>query len=120
MPTYTGSCHCKAVAFEFDAEFDADIDSAVQCDCSMCKRRNAVMLRLPQEKFRLLKGADALTLYQWNTRVAKHYFCKHCGIYTHHQTRTRPDLFGVNLGCVDAMDARALRIDRAEGSKLSG
>jgi CRISPR-associated protein Cas8b1/Cst1 subtype I-B len=116
MSVHQGACHCKAVAFEFDA----DIESGVQCDCSMCKRRNAVMLRLPQEKFRLLKGADALSLYQWNTRVAKHYFCKHCGIYTHHQMRSRPELFGVNLGCVDDVDTRKVLVTWAEGSKLSG
>ena len=68
----------------------------------------------------LLKGKDDLTLYQWNTRVAEHYFCKHCGIYTHHQPRTRPDTIAVNVGCIDDVSARKLEITFAEGSKLSG
>jgi len=116
MTAHKGSCHCGAVEFEVDG----DVASGVQCDCSLCKRRNAIMLLVPAENFRLVKGEDALTLYQWNTRVAKHYFCKHCGIYTHHQPRTRPGMVGVNMGCLDEVDTRAVEIKRAEGSKLSG
>ena len=116
MTKYTGSCHCSAVQFEFDAE----ITSGIQCDCSLCKRRNAVMLRIPKENFHLLKGAEALSLYEWNTRMAKHYFCRHCGIYTHHQPRTRADMIGVNLGCVDDLDASKLPVERIQGSQLSG
>jgi hypothetical protein len=78
------------------------------------------MYRAPADKFRLTKGEDALTLYQWNTRVAKHYFCKHCGIYTHHQPRTRPDMVGINIGCIDDIDPQSVKVERAEGSKLSG
>jgi len=116
MTTHQGSCHCKAVQFEVEA----DISSGVQCDCSLCKRKNALMLRVPKENFRLLKGEDALGLYEWNTRAAKHYFCKNCGIYTHHQPRTRADMIGVNLGCIDEIDTRKLPVERVEGSKLSG
>ncbi len=116
MATHHGSCHCSAVQFEVDA----DIASGVQCDCSFCKRRNAIMLRVPMDNFRLLKGEDALSLYQWNTRAAKHYFCRHCGIYTHHQPRTRADMIGVNLGCIDDLDAATLPVERLQGSQLSG
>jgi hypothetical protein len=116
MPVHKGSCHCGAVQFEIDA----DLDAGLICDCSLCRRKNAIMLRVPKEKFRLLKGEGDLTTYQWNTRIAKHYFCKHCGIYTHHQPRTVPDMMGINLGCIDEIDARALPIKVGEGSKLSG
>jgi hypothetical protein len=116
MSVHKGSCHCGAVEFEVDT----DLAGAIQCDCSLCRRKNAVMIRIPGEKFRLVKGEDALTLYQWNTRVAKHYFCKHCGIYTHHTPRTRPDMVGFNAGCLDDVNARGLEITFAEGSKLSG
>lgn len=116
MAVHRGSCHCNAVQFEVEA----DIVSGAQCDCSLCKRKNAVMLRIPKENFRLLKGEDALSLYQWNTHVAKHYFCKKCGIYTHQQPRTRADMIGVNLGCLDGIDAGKLPVERVEGSKLSG
>lgn len=116
MSKYQGSCHCNAVQFEIDA----DVASGVQCDCSLCKRKNAVMLRVHKDKFRLLTGEDALSLYEWNTHAAKHYFCKHCGIYTHHQPRTRADMIGVNLGCIDDIDASKLPVERLPGSQLSG
>jgi len=101
-------------------EVEGELTAGFQCDCSLCKRKNAIMYRAPADKFRLTKGEEALSLYQWNTRVAKHYFCKHCGIYTHHQPRTRPDLVGVNMGCIDDVDARALPTEIGQGSKLSG
>jgi hypothetical protein len=116
MPVHKGSCHCGAIQFEVEGE----LNSGFICDCSLCRRKGAIMTRLPKEQFRLLKGEGDLTTYEWNTRIAKHYFCKHCGIYTHHQPRTVPDMMGVNLGCIDEIDARALPIQKGEGSKLSG
>ena len=116
MTRYTGSCHCSAVEFEVDT----DLTTGLQCDCSLCKRKNIIMHRVPKEQFRLIKGKDALTLYRWNTRLAEHYFCKHCGIYTHHQPRTQPDSIAINVGCIDTVNARELPITFAEGSKLSG
>src|SRR5215213_6790486 len=116
MTRHIGSCHCNAVAFEVES----DLSSGLQCDCSLCKRKNIIMHRVPKEKFRLLKGTADLTRYQWNTRIAEHYFCKHCGIYTHHQPRTPPDMIAVNVGCIDEVNARQLPLEFAEGSKLSG
>ena len=116
MTIHQGSCHCNAVQFEVEGE----LSSGLQCDCSLCRRKNAIMYLVPKEQFQLLKGESELMLYQWNTNIAKHYFCKHCGIYTHHQPRTKPDMIGVNLGCVDMIDARELPIKKGEGSKLSG
>jgi hypothetical protein len=116
MAVHKGSCHCGEIVFEIEAE----LSSGIVCDCSLCKRKNAIMISIPKENFTLVKGADALTLYRWNTGVARHYFCKHCGIYTHHQRRTRPELMGVNAGCIDGIDARALPVEKVEGAKLSG
>jgi hypothetical protein len=70
-------------------------------------------------ELRVLSGEDALTLYQFNTKVAKHYFCKHCGIYPFHQTRKDPLLWRVNLGCVDGLDAYALEAGVNDGASLS-
>jgi hypothetical protein len=116
MSVHRGSCHCGAVEFEVEGELDAGF----MCDCSLCKRKNAIMARLPKQKFRLMKGAGDASTYQWNTKIAKHYFCKDCGIYKHHKPRTVPDMMGVNLGCIDSIDARAVPIKMGEGSKLSG
>jgi hypothetical protein len=116
MSVHKGSCHCGAVEFEVEGELSVGF----MCDCSLCRRKNAIMFRMPKEQFRLLKGEDALSLYQWNTKIAKHYFCKHCGIYTHHQPRTKPDWIGINMGCIEDIDARALPTEIGQGSKLSG
>lgn len=102
MQTITGSCHCGAVVFEVDLE--NGLQDLRRCNCSLCRRKGAIMAGVPLERLRVLKGADNLTLYQWNTRTAKHYFCKTCGIYTHHQRRSNPKEFGVNIACLDGVD----------------
>ena len=97
--TYNGSCHCGAV--EFEATVDKEITEARHCDCSICRRKTAFVSSALQGGFRITKGADNLTLYQFNTKVAEHYFCKTCGIYTHHKRRSNPKEYGFNIGCVE-------------------
>ena len=53
---------------------------------------------------KVIKGQDKIKTYQFNTNVAKHYFCSICGVYTHHQRRSDPNTFGVNIGCIDDID----------------
>lgn len=52
----------------------------------------------------VIEGADKLSLYQWNTKIAKHYFCSRCGIYTHHQRRAAPDEYGFNVACIEDIE----------------
>ncbi|BAN27369.1 glutathione-dependent formaldehyde-activating GFA (plasmid) [Caballeronia insecticola] len=73
----------------------------------------------PAGKLRILSGESELASYQFNTRVAKHFFCKRCGIYTFHQTRTNPDHWRVNLGCVEGIDAYSLDAPVADGASSS-
>ena len=118
MMTYRGSCHCATVDFEVDTELEA----VAVCNCSICRRRNAVMLRVPAERFRLLAGEKALTLYQFNTKTAKHYFCRHCGIYPFHRPRVAPDAYAVNVFCLDGLDAEdiaQLPVQRFDGHSFS-
>lgn len=115
MRTYHGSCHCGAVEFEIDT----DLTQAVRCNCSICRRKNALMHRVPPERFRLLKGKDNLTLYQWNTGTAKHYFCKTCGIYPFHQPRAAPTEYTVNVACLDSVDMSKLKINEFDGQAFS-
>jgi hypothetical protein len=76
-------CHCGAV--EITVQFDNGLENIRRCDCSLCKRKGAVMAMVPTTHLSVTKGRDNLTLYQWNTKVAEHFFCKTCGIYTHHK-----------------------------------
>ncbi|MGQ9426991.1 GFA family protein [Gilvimarinus sp. F26214L] len=107
QPKHKASCHCGAVRMEVDLP-DGLIDVR-RCDCSMCRRRGAIAASVPLSGITLLKGAEALNLYQFNTRTAKHYFCRHCGIYTHHQRRSNPDQYGFNVACLE--DVNPLKIE---------
>ena len=114
--SYAGSCHCGAVKFEVDTA----ITPAARCNCSLCKRKGALMTPLFEAgALRILAGREDLTLYQFNTQVAKHYFCCHCGIYPFHQTRKDPGLWRVNIGCLDGVDPYALESSVNNGASLS-
>ncbi len=109
-----GSCHCGTV--EFEVKLESDLDQAQRCDCSMCRRRSAYMAHVKLEGLEVTKGADNLSLYQWNTKTAKHYFCKTCGIYTHHQRRSNPEEYGFNIACIEGINPYELgREDVADG-----
>lgn len=111
-----GSCHCGAVKFEVDSP----TTPAIRCNCSLCRRRGALMSPFFEaSKLRILSGEGDLSLYQFNTGVAKHYFCKHCGIYPFHQTRKDAGLWRVNLGCLDGVDPYALEAGLSDGASLS-
>ncbi|MGO1118323.1 GFA family protein [Rhodovibrionaceae bacterium A322] len=115
MQTYTGTCHCKAIEFQIKTVFT----EFTKCDCSLCVKKNAVMTKVHESQFTLLKGEDALGLYQWNTRKAKHYFCRHCGIYTFHRKRAAPDHFGVNVYCLDDADISAVPVIQVDGLTMT-
>ena len=90
-------CHCGAV----ELEVNSDIDIIKQCNCSICKRKNAKMAMVSKESLSIIKGEEYLTSYQFNTMIAKHFFCKVCGIYTHHNRRSDPNGAAINIGCID-------------------
>ena len=77
------------------------------------------MTRVPVESFRLLAGEEYLSTYQFNTKVAKHYFCKVCGVYTFHRPRTAPELYGINVGCLDGVDPLCLEVGLIDGHAYS-
>lgn len=112
---YQGSCHCGSVKFSLSTS----LEPAVRCNCSLCQRKGIVMVTADDASFELLAGEQALTLYQWNTQVAKHYFCKHCGIYTFHNPRTAPELTRVNAGCLEGVDPLSLEVGLVNGAGLS-
>lgn len=94
-----GRCHCGAVEIAIPA--DTDFSVARRCDCSYCRRRWVPTAGVDADNIEVIKGADMLTLYQFNTKKAEHFFCRHCGIYTHHRRRSDTSEFGVNITCFD-------------------
>lgn len=113
--TYRGSCHCGAVQFEIETGFP----ELTMCDCSICRRKNALMVKVPEHDFRLLAGEGSLTEYRFNTGTARHYFCKVCGIYPFHRKRVTPDNFGVNVFCLQDFDPAGIPVRQALGSTMS-
>ncbi len=98
MHTLEGGCHCGAVRFRVTVGDDAEI---IDCNCSICTKKGILHLIVPEERFTLLRGDDALAVYTFNTRVAKHTFCKTCGIHAFYRPRSHPDAWDVNVRCLD-------------------
>ena len=103
---YTSTCHCGAV--ELELNLPRGLEELRRCDCSLCRRRGAIVASVTLANLKVVKGADKLSLYQFNTMTAKHYFCSVCGVYTHHQRRSNPQLYGFNVACVAEVDVYAL------------
>lgn len=112
MTTHQGACHCGSVRFEIDAP--ARIDAS-DCNCSVCKMCGFLHLFVSRENFRLLAGEDALTTYTFNTGVAQHYFCKHCGIKSFYVPRSHPDGFSINVNCLDHSTLEGVTVTPFDG-----
>lgn len=96
--THQGGCHCGAVRFEVHAPAKVLVQ---KCNCSMCTKTGFEHLIVPADDFKLVSGEDMLTTYTFNTGVAKHLFCKRCGVKSFYVPRSNPDGYSVNLRCVD-------------------
>jgi hypothetical protein len=107
-----GGCHCGAVRFEAALP---DHPPAQSCNCSMCSKTGFVHLIVPESRFRLLQGAEALTSYRFNTEVAEHLFCRICGIKGFYRPRSNPDGWSVNARCLDEADDLDLNIEPFDG-----
>lgn len=96
--THAGGCHCGRVRFEVEAPARIEV---AECNCSICTKAGYLHLIVAAEHFRLLRGRDELTTYTFNTGVARHYFCKHCGVKSFYVPRSHPDGVSVNARCLD-------------------
>ena len=95
---YAGSCHCGAVTFEVEAPEHLHLD---ECNCSICSKSGYLHLIVAKDAFSLKTGEDQLTTYTFNTGVAKHTFCRHCGVKPFYIPRSHPDGVSVNGRCLD-------------------
>jgi hypothetical protein len=102
---YEGGCHCGRVRYRVTA----DLSQVTECNCSVCRKKGFLHVILPQEAFELLRGQSELSTYQFNTEIAKHYFCRHCGIHSFYVPRSDPDKIDVNARCLDDVDVSSLR-----------
>lgn len=93
------ACHCGNV--RFTVRLMGSLTDVSRCTCSLCQKRGAVTVSAKVGDIVFIKGEENLSLYQFHTKTAKHYFCKTCGIYTHHQRRSNPAHFAVNVACLD-------------------
>lgn len=105
MPeTFNGGCHCGRVRFQVTT----DMARVTECNCSICAKKGFLHLIVPPEDFRLLRGKDELITYEFNTKVAKHTFCKTCGIHPFYVPRSHPDKIDVNVRCLEGVDLTAI------------
>ncbi len=101
-PVHKSTCHCGAV--ELEISLPEGIVDPRRCNCSICRRKAAVVASVPLSGLKVIKGENKLRLYQFDTKEAEHYFCTICGIYTHHKRRSNPDQYGINIGCLEGVD----------------
>jgi hypothetical protein len=109
--THHGSCHCGRLRFEVQA----DITYAVNCNCSLCRRKGALWHPAAEEDLKITSGEADLELYQFGTKTAKHYFCKQCGISTLTRPRLDPTRWAVNIRCIDGIDLPAVKVVPFDG-----
>lgn len=99
---HRASCHCGSVVLRLDLP-DGIVDPR-RCNCSICRRKGAIAASVPLSGLRVVKGEEVLSLYQFNTKTARHYFCSICGVYTHHRRRSTPTEFSYNVACLEGVD----------------
>ena len=114
MITHSGGCHCGRVRFEVVAPKDL---KASECNCSICRKSGYLHLVVPKDRFKLLRGEDALTTYSFNTHTAKHLFCSMCGVKSFYVPRSHPDGFSVNVRCIDSGTIGELTVTPFDGQE---
>lgn len=100
MPIYHGSCHCGRVKFKVTTT----LDKVTACNCTICTKKGALHHRVAAGQFELLQGEDFLSLYQFDSKEASHYFCRECGIHPFSNPRLAPEMVSVNVRCLDDFD----------------
>ena len=109
--TYEGGCHCGRVRFRVTD----DLARVSDCNCSICTKKGFLHLIVAPDRFELLCGKDDLSTYRFNTGVAKHMFCRHCGIHPFYVPRSDPDKIDVNVRCLDGVDLAAITTHLFDG-----
>ena len=112
MITHKGGCHCGAIRFEVDAPEDIE---ATRCNCSICRMTGFLHLIVPADQFRLTHGEHSYNTYTFNTGVARHHFCRRCGVKSFYVPRSHPEGISVNVQCLDPETIRSVTITDFDG-----
>src|SRR3954468_10482624 len=108
---HEGGCHCGRVRFRVSGA----LDGVTSCNCSLCGMKGFLHWIVGPDRFTLLAGADALTTYRFNTGVAQHHFCRHCGVHPFYVPRSDPDKIDVNVRCLDGVEPGGVAVASFDG-----
>lgn len=108
-----GGCHCGAVRFRVRVVRWA----ALECNCSICAKKGFLHLIVSPQDFELLSGEAELQTYTYNTHVAKHRFCRVCGIHPFYTPRSHPDKIDVNIRCFDDAPLEKFVVEKFDGRR---
>jgi hypothetical protein len=112
MIQHQGGCHCGRVRFEVLAPAVVVVS---QCNCSICSKSGYLGLTVPGERFALKSGEECLTEYTFNTGIAKHRFCRFCGVKSFYIPRSHPDGVSVNARCLDPGTIQEMKVKQFDG-----
>ena len=112
MIQHQGGCHCGQVQFEVLAPAAITVS---ECNCSICSKSGFLGLIVPPNRFTLISGEESLTEYRFDNGVAKHLFCKYCGIKSFYIPRSHPDGVSVNARCLDPGSVQEMNIKPFDG-----
>ncbi|XP_068750399.1 centromere protein V-like [Montipora capricornis] len=109
---HRGGCHCGKIRYEVMAPA---VLYVLDCNCSICVKKQNKHFIVPEAHFTLLQGEDDLICYTFNTHAAKHLFCKTCGVQSFYRPRSNPDGYGVMPHCLDEGTVKAIKVDACDG-----
>jgi len=112
MTLHKGGCHCGRIRFQVEAPGDLEVN---ECNCSICRLTGFLHLIVRKDDFRLVSGQDDLSTYQFNTGVARHFFCAVCGVKSFYIPRSNPDGYSVNARCLDPGTVTSMTIETFDG-----
>lgn len=111
MTARRGGCHCGRVAFEVSGS----PERLVECNCSICSKKGFLHWIVGRDAFRLCTPWDELSEYRFGTGVARHLFCRTCGVQAFYVPRSHPDGWSVNARCVDGLELARIPVLAFDG-----
>jgi hypothetical protein len=112
MTIYQGSCHCGNVAYTVEGTIDKGMD----CNCSICQRKGALLWFVPKTHFALTTPDENAGTYTFNHHHIRHRYCKACGIHPYAEGEMHgTPMAGINLRCLEGIDLDAVPVERFDG-----